>query len=79
MNIRPQHLFSIDGRVWVALSVYLLLAILKKQLGLDLSLYTITQILSVTLFEKTTILQVFQAPLLEANQPDPSTQLILFN
>ena len=56
-----------------------LLAILKKQLGLDLSLYTITQILSLTLFEKTPILQAFQAPLPESNQPDLFTQLILFN
>ena len=51
---------AVKTQVWIALSVYVLLAILKKQLGLDLSLYTITQILSVTMFEKTPILQALQ-------------------
>ena len=39
-------------QAWVALSVYVLLVIVKKQLGLDLSMYKILQILSVTVFEK---------------------------
>jgi hypothetical protein len=43
--------------VWVALSVYVLVAILKKQLGIDQSLYQILQILSVTIFEKTALSQ----------------------
>ena len=42
-------------QVWVALSAYVLVAIAKKQLGLDLSLYKILQILSVTIFEKNPI------------------------
>ena len=46
---------AVKTQVWIALSVYVLLAILKKQNRLDLSLYTITQILSLTLFEKTPI------------------------
>jgi hypothetical protein len=41
----------------VAVSVYVLVAIVKKQLGLELSLYKIVQILSVTVFEKTPILE----------------------
>jgi len=46
---------AVRTQVWVALSVYVLVAIVKKQLGLDLSLYKILQILSVTIFEKTPI------------------------
>jgi hypothetical protein len=44
---------AVKTQVWVALSAYVLVAIAKKQLGLDLSLYKILQILSVTIFEKT--------------------------
>ena len=50
---------AVKTQVWVALSVYVLVAIVKKQLGLDLSLYKILQILSVTIFEKSPILQGF--------------------
>jgi hypothetical protein len=44
-------------QIWTAIAVYLLVTILKKRLHLDASLYTILQILSLTLFEKTPILQ----------------------
>jgi hypothetical protein len=50
---------AVKTQVWVALSVYALVAIVKKQLGLELSLYKILQILSVTIFEKTPILEGF--------------------
>ena len=50
---------AVKTQVWVALSVYVLVAIVKKQLGLDQSLYQILQILSVTIFEKTPISQGF--------------------
>ncbi len=50
---------AVKTQVWVALSVYVLVAMVKKQLGLDLSLYKILQILSVTIFEKTPILEGF--------------------
>ena len=50
---------AVKTQVWVALSVYLLVAIVKKRLGLDLSLYKILQILSVTIFEKNPILEGF--------------------
>ena len=46
-------------QIWVALSVYVLAAIVKKQLGLELNLYKILQILSVTVFEETLILEGF--------------------
>ena len=45
-------------QVWIAISVYVLVAIIKKRLNLDLSLYTILQILSVTMFEQVPIIQV---------------------
>jgi hypothetical protein len=48
---------AVKTQVWVALSVYVLVAVVKKRLGLDLSLYKILQILSVTIFEKTPILE----------------------
>jgi len=50
---------AVKTQAWVALSVYVLVATVKKQLGLDLSLYKILQILSVTVFEKTPILEGF--------------------
>jgi transposase len=50
---------AVKTQAWMALSLYVLVAIVKKQLGLDLSLYKIPQILSVTVFEKTPILEGF--------------------
>jgi len=47
---------AVKTQIWIAISVYVLVAIVKKRLHLDQSLYTILQILSVTLFEKTPIL-----------------------
>ncbi len=49
---------AVKTQIWIAISVYVLVAIIKKQMKLDQSLYTILQILSITLFEKTPILQV---------------------
>jgi hypothetical protein len=50
---------AVKTQVWIAVSVYVLVAIMKKNLDLDASLYTILQILSLTLFEKMPILQAF--------------------
>jgi len=50
---------AVKTQVWVALAVYVLVAIIKKQLGLEMSLYQILEILSVTIFEKTPILEGF--------------------
>ena len=49
---------AVKTQIWIAISVYVLVAIIKKQLKIDLSLYTILQIFSITLFEKKSILQV---------------------
>ena len=49
---------AVKTQVWIAVSVYVLIAIIKKRLGIDASLYTILQVLSVTVFEKTPPLHV---------------------
>jgi Domain of unknown function (DUF4372)/Transposase DDE domain len=70
---------AVKIQVWVAISVYVLVAILKKQLQLDLSLYKILQILSVTIFEKTPISLAFSQYNNRTLDPAPCTQLDLFN
>lgn len=70
---------AVKTQVWIAVSVYVLVAIIKKRLGLDLSLYTILQILSVTLFEKVPMLQVLTNFDSETEQCESPNQLLLFN
>ena len=50
---------AVKTQIWIAIAVYVLIAILKKRLALDATLYQILQVLSVTLFEKTPILRAF--------------------
>ena len=50
---------AVKTQIWIAISIYVLVAIVKKQLGLEMNLYTILQILSVSLFEKRPILKAF--------------------
>jgi IS4 transposase len=70
---------AVKTQIWVAVSVYVLVAIVRKRLALGASLYQILQILSVTLFEKTPILQALQASDSQEGLPDPDNQLILFD
>ncbi len=49
---------AVKTQVWIAISVYVLIAIIKKRLDIDASLYTILQVLSVAVFEKTPLLQM---------------------
>lgn len=70
---------AVKTQVWVALSTYLLVAILKKRLGLDLSLHKILQILSISLFEKTQILPGFFDLDYQLPEPDACIQLEMFN
>ena len=65
------------GPVWFAL--YVLIAIVKKELHLDASLYTCLQILSVSVFEKTQISCALQADASQTNMPDAANQLNLFD
>ena len=70
---------AVKTQIWIALSVYVLVAIVKKRLGLDVSLYTLLQILSVTLFEKTPIsIAVFDVGS-QFDQIDDGNQLQLFD
>jgi IS4 transposase len=70
---------AVKTQIWVAVSVYVLVAIIRKRLALEASLYQILQILSLTLFEKTPILQALQASDSQEELPDPGNQLILFD
>jgi hypothetical protein len=70
---------AVKTQIWVAVSVYVLVAIVRKRLALGASLYQILQILSVTLFEKTPILQALQASDSQEELSDPGKQLILFD
>ena len=70
---------AVKTQIWIAVSVYVLVAIVRKRLGLEASLYQILQILSVTLFEKTPILQALQASDFQNDSTDAGNQLILFD
>ena len=70
---------AVKTQIWIALSVYVLVAIVRKRLGLDVSLYTLLQVLSLTLFEKTPIsTAVFDTGSQFEDIPDRN-QLQLFN
>lgn len=69
---------AVKTQIWIAVSVYVLVAIIKKQLKLEASLYTILQILSVTLFEKVSILQVLTEHVCKNELPEVHNQLKLF-
>jgi transposase len=70
---------AVKTQIWIAVSIYVLVAIVRKRLGLEASLYQILQILSVTLFEKTPILRALQACDSDSDLFDIGKQLILFN
>ena len=70
---------AVKTQVWIAISVYVLVAIIKKRLKLEPSLYTILQILSVTMFEKTPIYQVLTETDGLNDESENDKQLKLFN
>lgn len=69
---------AVKTQIWCAVSTYVLIAIIKKELKLDASLYTLLQILSVSVFEKTPILWVFRPEDHGMAQPTNDKQLNLF-
>ena len=69
---------AVKTQIWIAISVYVLVAIVRKELKLDKSLYTILQILSVTLFEKTPILRAFSGGADRIRQAPSDNQMTLF-
>jgi Domain of unknown function (DUF4372)/Transposase DDE domain len=70
---------AVKTQIWVAVSIYVLVAIVRKRLALESSLYQILQILSVTLFEKVPILQAFEASDYQDDLLPDRNQLILFD
>ncbi len=70
---------AVKTQIWIAVSVYVLVAIIKKRLKLEASLHTILQVLSITTFEKTSILQILTDSLSTAGLNESHNQLNLFN
>lgn len=70
---------AVKAQIWIAVSVYLLVAIVKKRLGIDLPLYTILQILSVSIFEQTPLVQLFSQTDYKTSPPPCPKQLLLFD
>jgi len=69
---------AVRTQIWIAISVYVLVAIIKKQLRLDVSLHALLQILSLTLFEKLPLKQAVSGVEQIANNPTFHSQLNLF-
>ena len=69
---------AVKTQIWCAVSTYVLIAIVKKELQINASLYTLLQILSVSVFEKTKLSCAFQGDALSTDLPDPANQLNLF-
>ena len=69
---------AVKTQIWTAIAVYVLVAIVEKRLHLEASLYTILQILSVSLFEKIPLGEALALPRVAALEADPSNQLNLF-
>ena len=69
---------AVKTQIWIAVSVYVLVAVVRKRLRLDMTLYQILQILSVTLFEKTPLLQALQPTDYRECLSVPGNQLNLF-
>jgi Transposase DDE domain/Domain of unknown function (DUF4372) len=70
---------AVKIQIWIAVSVYVLVAIVRKRLGLEATLYQILQVLSITLFEKTPIQRALQACDSQNESLDSGNQLILFD
>jgi hypothetical protein len=70
---------AVKTQIWIAVSTYVLIAIIKKKLNLDTPLYTLLQILSITLFEKMSLQQALQSLADRSNMLKNQNQLNLFN
>ena len=70
---------AVKTQIWIAISIYLLVAILKKRLDLPGSLHTILQILEVNIFEKKPIIQIVKDAYKQNPEPSLCNQLNLFN
>lgn len=70
---------AVKTQIWIAVSVYVLIAIIKKRLNLDISLYTILQIISVTVFNKTPLYQMVMDTEYKTSTSIDDKQLKLFD
>ena len=70
---------AVKTQIWIAVSTYLLVAIIKKELVLQLPLYTILQILSLIQFEKTLVFEALSTDFYKIQQPTFYKQLLLFD
>ena len=70
---------AVKAQIWIAVSVYLLVAIMKKRLKIEASLYTILQVLSVTIFERMPLLQALTKEDYTTKVDHKSKQLLLFD
>jgi hypothetical protein len=70
---------AVKSQIWIAVSVYVLVAIMRKRLGIETTLYQLLQVLSLTLFEKTPILRALQQIDSQDELPCYDNQLNLFN
>lgn len=70
---------AVKTQIWIAIAVYVLVAVVRKRLGVQASLYTFLQVLSLTSFEKMPILQAFEDTVGDDGPDDSSNQLILFD
>jgi Domain of unknown function (DUF4372)/Transposase DDE domain len=82
-NLRIKNFYgtsenAVKTQIWIAVSVYVLVAILKKQLNIPASLYTILQILSVSVFERIPVLQLLTETTAQLEITDSQNQLNLF-
>jgi len=69
---------AVKTQIWCAVATYVLIAIARKQLQLDTSMYTCLQILSVSVFEKTQLSRALQVDSITSDPTDSSNQLLLF-
>jgi hypothetical protein len=82
-NLRIKSFYGLSAnavktQIWIAISVYVMAAIVKKQLKIEMSLYTFLQILSVSIFQKVPILQLVRNDKTQNLQPPFHNQLFLF-
>jgi len=70
---------AVKSQIWIAVSVYVLVAILRKRLNITASLYEMLQILSLTMFERMALNQLLARMPPDTNSPDSTNQLFLFD
>ncbi len=70
---------AVKSQIWIAVSIYVLIAIIKKRLGIKENLYTILQVLSSIVFEKTPLVQVVTGSAYKSEKTTNAIMLNLFN